>query len=85
MKDKNLLDDIKTKSLSELTELANKIIEKLENEKDLEASINEYQELIKLNNLIEKKFQINSKEITEKTKSKITQIKKNEKKIKKNS
>ena len=81
MKDKNLLDDIKTKSLSELTELANKIIEKLENEKDLEASINDYQELIKLNNLIEKKFQNTSKEISEETKSKInTILKKNEKK-----
>ena len=30
MKDKNLLDDIKNKSLNELTELANNIIEKLE-------------------------------------------------------
>ena len=63
MKDKNLLDDIKNKSLNELTELANNIIEKLENEKDLEASINDYQELIRLNNLIEKKFQNTSKEI----------------------
>ena len=81
MKDKNLLDDIKTKSLNELTELANNIIEKLENEKDLEASINDYQELIKLNNLIEKKFQHTSKEISEETRSKINIIlKKNEKK-----
>mgnify|MGYP001316750279 CR=1 FL=1 len=81
MKDKNLLDDIKTKSLNELTEQANNIIEKLENEKDLEASINDYQELIKLNNLIEKKFQNTSKEISEETKSKInTILKKNEKK-----
>ena len=81
MKDKNLLDDIKTKSLSELTELANKIIEKLENEKDLEASINDYQKLIKLNNLIEKKFQNTSREISEETRDKINKIlKKNEKK-----
>ena len=81
MKDKNLLDDIKTKSLSELTELANKIIEKLENEKDLDASINDYQKLIKLNNLIEKKFQKSSKEISLETKNKINMIlKKNEKK-----
>jgi len=81
MKDKNLLDDIKTKSLNELTELANNIIEKLENEKDLEASINDYQELIKLNNLIEKKFQNTSREISEETRSKINIIlKKNEKK-----
>ena len=74
MKDKNLLDDIKTKSLNELTELANNIIEKLENEKDLEASINDYQELIKLNKLIEKKFQNTSREISEETRSKINTI-----------
>ena len=81
MKDKNLLDDIKTKSINQLTELANNIIEKLENEKDLEASINDYQELIKLNNLIEKKFQNTSREISEETRSKINMIlKKNEKK-----
>ena len=81
MKDKNLLDDIKNKSLNELTELANNIIEKLESEKDLEASINDYQELIKLNNLIEKKFQNTSREISEETRNKINVIlKKNEKK-----
>ena len=81
MKDKNLLDDIKTKSLNELTEQANNIIEKLEKEKDLEASINDYQELIILNNLIEKKFQNTSREISEETRNKINIIlKKNEKK-----
>ena len=85
MNEKNLPHDIDSKSLNELTDLASKIIENLENEKDLEKSKELYQKLLKLNNLIEKKFQINSKEITEKTKSKITQIKKNEKKIKKNS
>ena len=52
MKDKNLPNDIKEKSLDELTELANSIIENLEKEKDLENSINKYQELIRLNNLI---------------------------------
>ena len=36
MKDKNLPNDIKNKSLNELTELANNIIENLEKEKDLE-------------------------------------------------
>ena len=83
MKDKNLLDDIKTKSLNELTELANNIIEKLENEKDLEASINDYHKLIKLNNLIEKKFQNKSREISQETISKINIIlEKNEKKTK---
>ena len=61
MKDKNLPNDIKNKSLNELTELANNIIKNLEFEKDLENSINEYQRLIQLSNIIEKKFQNNSK------------------------
>ncbi len=84
MNEKNLPDDINSKSLNELTKLANKIIESLENEKNLESSINEYKKLLKLNNLIEKKFQKNSKEISENTKSKIINIikKKNEKRIK---
>ena len=84
MNEKNLPDDIVSKSLSELTELANEIIEKLENEKDLENSVNEYQKLLKLNNLIEKKFHTTNKEISEDTKSKIKTIisQKNEKRIK---
>ena len=84
MKDKNLLDDIKNKSLNELTELANNIIEKLENEKNLELLINDYQKLIKLNNLIEKKFQNTSREISQETRNKINLIlnKKNGKKTK---
>ena len=84
MKDKNLPNDIKNKSLNELTELANSIIENLEKEKDLENSINKYQELIKLNNLIEKKFQTTSKNISQNTKEKISKllINKDEKKIK---
>ncbi len=84
MKDKNLLDDIKNKSLNELTELANNIIEKLENEKNLELLINDYQKLIKLNNLIEKKFQNTSREISQETRNKINSIlnKKNGKKTK---
>ena len=83
MNEKNLPDDINSKSLNELTELANKIIEKLENEKDLENSIDEYHKLLKLNNFIEKKFNKTNKEISEVTKSKINNIvsKKNEKKI----
>ena len=84
MKDKNLLDDIKTKSLNELTELANNIIERLENEKNLELLINDYQKLIKLNNLIEKKFQNTSREISQETRNKINLVlnKKNGKKTK---
>ena len=84
MNEKNLPDDIHLKSLQELTSLANKIIKNLEGEKNLESSSNEYQKLLKLNALIEKKFQTNLKEISENTKSKIKDIlnKKNEKKIK---
>ena len=82
MKDKNLPNDIKNKSLNELTDLANRIIENLEKEKDLENSKNKYQELIRLNNLIEKKFQNTSKNISKNTKEKISKllINKNEKK-----
>jgi len=84
MNEKNLPDDIHLKSLQELTALANRIIENLENKKDLESSVDEYQKLLKLNILIEKKFHNSSKEISEKTKSKIKDIliKKNEKKNK---
>ena len=83
MKDKNLPDDIKNKSLQELTELANNIIKNLENTKNLEDSMEEYQKLIRLNILIEKQFQKASKDLTLSTKSKIQNLKKkNEKKIK---
>ena len=84
MKDKNLPNDIENKSLNELTELANNIIKNLEKQKDLEKSIEEYKDLIKLNNLIEKKFNITSKQITQKTKEKISKKinTKNDKKIK---
>ena len=81
MKDKNLPDDNNYTSIEELTKKANKIIEKLEKEKNLENSLNNYQELIKLNNIIEKKFQKKSKEINQLTREKIYKIirKKNEK------
>jgi len=83
MKDKNLLDDIKNKSLQELTELANNIIKNLENTKNLENSMEEYQKLIRLNILIEKQFQKVSKDLSLSTKTKIQNLqKKNEKKIK---
>ena len=83
MKDKNLPNDIKNKSLNELTELANNIIKNLEFEKDLENSINEYQRLIQLSNIIEKEFQKLSKGLSQSTNDKIENIKnKNEKKIK---
>ena len=63
MKEKNLPDDNDSKSLEKLTQEINTIIEKLEKQEDLKNSLNEYQELIKLNNIIEKKFQKKSKSI----------------------
>ena len=81
MKDKNLPPDNNLQSLEELTKKANDIIESLEAEKDLQNSIDSYQELLKLNNIIEKKFQKTTKIINEETKKKINSItsKKNEK------
>jgi len=80
MKEKNLPLDYQYSSLEELTEKANSIIESLENEKNLNNSVDSYQELLKLNNLIEKKFQKNLKSISETTNNKIKEIvKKNEK------
>ena len=74
MKDKNLPLDNNIQSLEELTIEANNIIESVEKEKDLQNSIENYQRLIKLNNIIEKKFHKNSKIINEKTKKKIQNI-----------
>ncbi len=84
MKDKNLPNDYNSLSLEELTKKANKMIEDLESKKNLENSIENYQNLLKLNNIIEKKFQKDVKNINEKTKENISKItsKKNEKKIK---
>ena len=83
MKDKILLDDINSKSLNELTDIAGKIIEKLEKSNNLESLSEDYQKLIKLNNIIQTKFQKNSKTISVEAKEKIKKIlKKNVKKIK---
>jgi exonuclease VII small subunit len=81
MKDKNLPDDNNSKTVEELAKKANQIIEQLEKEKNLENSLDNYQELITLNNIIEKKFQKKSKEINQLTREKINKIisKKNEK------
>ena len=83
MKDKNLLADIENKSLEDLNNLANKIIENLE-KKSPEEFTEGYQELIKLNNFIEKKIQQETRLISKKTKDKIDEIVNNGKKIKKN-
>ena len=84
MNEKNLPDDITSKSLNELTDLADEIVKNLENGNNLENTSEDYANLLKINRLIEKKFQKNFKEISDKTIFKIKDIKsnKNAKKVK---
>ena len=77
MNEKNLPDDIASKSLNELTDLADEIIKNLENKNNLENTSEDYANLLKINRLIEKKFQKNLKEISDKTNLKIKNIKSN--------
>ena len=74
MKDKNLPDDNNSKSLEELTQEVNSIIEELERQKDIKNSLDDYQKLIKLNNIIKKKFQKESKSITQNVRKKIKNV-----------
>ena len=75
MKEKNLTNNnYNTLSVEELTKLANKIIEDLENQKNLDGSIEKYQKLLKLNSIIENKFKENVKNISKKTKENILKI-----------
>ena len=80
MKDKILPPEYDQNSIEELTERANKIIDSLEKENDLNNSVDSYQELLKLNNIIERRFHKNLKSIGEERNKKIKEItKKNEK------
>ena len=74
MKDKNLLPDNNESTLEELTDQAHQIIESLENEKDLNNSLESYQQLLKLNKIIEKEFNKNFKSISEETNKKVKEI-----------
>ena len=74
MKEKNITNDYNSLSLEELTKEANRMISDLESQKNLENSIENYQNLLKLNNIIEKKFQKDVKSINEKTKDSILKI-----------
>ena len=74
MKDKNLPPDNNISSLEELTDQANQIIESLENENDLNSSVESYQQLLKLNNIIEKKFHKTFRSINEETNKKVKEI-----------
>ncbi|MDA8538299.1 exonuclease VII small subunit [Candidatus Pelagibacter bacterium] len=74
MKDKNLLPDNNESTLEDLTDQANQIIESLENEKDLNNSVESYQKLLKLNNIIEKKFNKSFRSISEEANKKVIEI-----------
>ena len=74
MKEKNFPNNNNLESLDDLTKEVNQIIENLEKEKNLENSIEDYQKLIKLNKIIEKKFQANLKNISSEAKAKIDKI-----------
>ena len=76
MKDKDLPLDNNSLSLEELTNQVKKKIEILENERDISNSIESYQELLRLNKAIEKKFYENFKNISEKTKNIVKDISK---------
>ena len=77
MKDKNLLPDNNDSTLEELTDQANQILESLEDEKDLNNSVESYQQLLKLNSIIEKKFNKSFRSISEETNKKVKKIIKN--------
>ena len=74
MKEKNFPNNNIQKSLDELTNEANRILDNIEKEKNLENSLEDYQKLIKLNNIIERKFKDSSKNISSETKDKINRI-----------
>ena len=75
MKEKNLTNNnYNTLSIEELTKLANEIIEDLENQKNLDDSVEKYQKLLKLNSIIENRFKENVKNISKKNKENILKI-----------
>ena len=77
MKSENIPADIKSKSLKEVRDEINDILNKLESQDvDLTASIDDYKRLIQLNNYIDILFKKRVKEISLTTK----EIKKNDKK-----
>jgi len=74
MKDKILPNEYDSYSLQELKDEANKIVDFLEKEKNLESSIDSYQKLLQLNNLIEKKFKEDTRQISINSKEKIQKL-----------
>ena len=74
MKDKILPNEYNSYSLQELKDEANKIVDFLEKEKNLESSIDSYQKLLQLNSLIEKKFKEDTRQISINSKEKIQKL-----------
>ena len=74
MKVKNKQSDYESMSLEELISEANSIINYLENHENIEFEKETYQILLKLTNLIEKKFKNDVKNINFKTRQKILSI-----------
>ena len=65
MKDENIPESIKSKSIKEIKEEINQILEKLESkETDLSESMNDYARLIILNKRIDSFFKDRNKEIS---------------------
>jgi len=65
MKNKNIPEIAKSKSIKEIKEELNHILEKLENnEINLSESTNDYQKLIHLNKLLDAHFKRKAKEIS---------------------
>ena len=70
MKSKNILGEVKSKSLKEAKEEINDILRKLEKkDADLVNSIDDYQRLIQLNNHIDSLFKNKSREIIKNSKN----------------
>ena len=65
MKNENILENTKSKSIKEIKEEINQILEKLEsNDIDLSDTMNEYARLITLNKRIDMLFKKKNKEIS---------------------
>ena len=65
MKNENILENTKSKSIKEIKEEINQILEKLENqETNLSNSMNDYARLISLNKRIDTIFKKRNKEIS---------------------
>ena len=75
MKEKIMPDDINHKSLNELKDMVENVINNIESENNLEKTQDDYKLLIQLNNIIERKFQSEYKKISLEAKERIEKIK----------